>query len=125
MKAGVDAPEPALEQGGEGSGVASGSGVAGFFSAPVGRWAASHMPAGSAGGNLERAIGLPNLSEKRVVLWCCAELGTCRGDQHRLIYLEINSHKVFYGTWACAGPSGWAALSLGQQWVVSVLLGCR
>ena len=32
MKAGVDAPEPALEQGGEGSGVASGSGVAGFFS---------------------------------------------------------------------------------------------
>src|SRR3954454_6387244 len=31
MKAGVDAPEPALEQGGEGSGVASGSGVAGFF----------------------------------------------------------------------------------------------
>src|ERR1041384_8019778 len=48
MKAGVDAPEPALEQGGEGSGVASGSGVAGFFSAPVGRWAASHMPVDTA-----------------------------------------------------------------------------
>src|SRR3954466_2260550 len=48
MKAGVDAPEPALEQGGEGSGVASGSGVAGFFSARVGRFAASHMPVDTA-----------------------------------------------------------------------------
>ena len=58
----------------------------------------AHAAGGGAGGNLARAIGLPNLSEKRVVLWCCAELGTCRGDQHRLIYLEINSHKVYYGT---------------------------
>src|SRR3954465_9540966 len=58
----------------------------------------AHAAGGGAGGNLERAIGLPNLSEKRVVLWCCAELGTCRGDQHQLICLEINSYKVFYGT---------------------------
>src|SRR3954464_10548152 len=52
----------------------------------------AHAAGGGAGGNLERAIGLPNLSEKRVVLWCCAELGTCRGDQRRLICLAINSH---------------------------------
>src|SRR3954466_15302857 len=48
VKAGVNAPQAPLEQGGEGSGIAPGSAMAGFFSARVGRWTASHMPVDTA-----------------------------------------------------------------------------
>src|SRR3954468_1506464 len=48
VKAGVNAPQAPLEQGGEGSGIAPGSAMAGFFSAGVGRWTASHMPVDTA-----------------------------------------------------------------------------
>src|SRR4051812_32592340 len=48
VKAGVNAPRAPLEQGGEGSGIAPGSAMAGFFSARVVRWTASHMPVDTA-----------------------------------------------------------------------------
>src|SRR4051794_35049226 len=48
VKAGVNAPQAPLEQGGEGSGIAPGSAMAGFFSARVVRWTASHMPVDTA-----------------------------------------------------------------------------
>src|SRR3954463_10234519 len=48
VKAGVNAPQAPLEQGSEGSGIAPGSAMAGFFSAGVGRWTASHMPVDTA-----------------------------------------------------------------------------
>ena len=69
MKAGVDAPEPALEQGGEGSGVASGSGVAGFFSAPVGRWAASHMPVDTAQNSANAMTRMRRSSRPGSLIW--------------------------------------------------------
>src|SRR3954468_4568953 len=69
MKAGVDAPEPALDQGGEGSGVASGSGVAGFFSAPVGRWAASHMPVDTAQNSAKAMTRMRRSSRPGSLIW--------------------------------------------------------
>src|SRR3954469_23863687 len=69
MKAGVDAPEPALEQGGEGSGVASGSGVAGFFSAPVGRWAASHRPVDTAQNSANAMTRMRRSSRPGSLIW--------------------------------------------------------
>src|SRR5215212_11279863 len=48
VKAGVNAPQAPLEQGGEGSGIAPGSAMAGFFSVRVVRWTASHMPVDTA-----------------------------------------------------------------------------
>ena len=69
MKAGVDAPEPALEQGGEGSGVASGSGVAGFVSAPVGRWAASHMPVDTAQNSANAMTSMRRSSRPGSLIW--------------------------------------------------------
>src|SRR3954449_8735452 len=69
MKAGVDAPEPALEQGGEGSGVASGSGVAGFFSARVGRFAASHMPADTAQNSAKAMTRMRRSSRPGSLIW--------------------------------------------------------
>src|SRR3954454_17664163 len=69
MKAGVDAPEPALEQGGEGSRVASGSGVAGFFSAPVGRFAASHMPVDTAQNSAKAMTRMRRSSRPGSLIW--------------------------------------------------------
>src|SRR3954449_5143574 len=48
VKAGGNAPQAPLDQGGEGSGRAPGSAMAGFFSARVVRWTASHMPVDTA-----------------------------------------------------------------------------
>src|SRR3954465_5548938 len=48
VKAGGNAPQAPLNQGGEGSGIAPGSAMAGFFSARVVRWTASHMPVDTA-----------------------------------------------------------------------------
>src|SRR3954462_10891266 len=69
MKAGVDAPEPALEQGREGSGLASGSGVAGFFSAPVGRFAASHMPVDTAQNSARAMTRMRRSSRPGSLIW--------------------------------------------------------
>src|SRR3954467_14192125 len=69
MKAGVDAPEPALEQGGEGSGVASGSGMAGFFSARVGRFAASHMPVDTAQNSARAMTRMRRSSRPGSLIW--------------------------------------------------------
>src|SRR4051794_41937071 len=55
VKAGVNAPQAPLEQGSEGSGIAPGSAMAGFFSAGVGRGAASPMP-GDTAPNSARAL---------------------------------------------------------------------
>src|SRR4051794_34073564 len=45
VKAGVNAPQAPVEQGGEGSGIAPGSAMAGFFSARVGRgWSGGRHP---------------------------------------------------------------------------------
>src|SRR3954463_4695998 len=69
MKAGVDAPEPALEHGGEGSGVASGSGVAGFFSARVGRFAASHRPVDTAQNSARAMTRMRRSSRPGSLIW--------------------------------------------------------
>src|SRR4051794_23312483 len=73
MKAGVDAPEPALEQGGEGSRVASGSGVAGFFSAPVGRFAASHRPVDTAQNSANAMTRMRRSSRPVSLIWLSSQ----------------------------------------------------
>ena len=73
MKAGVDAPEPALEQGREGSGVASGSGMAGFFRVPVGRWAASHMPVDTAQNSANAMTRMRRSSRPGSLIWAVFE----------------------------------------------------
>src|SRR5215207_2064214 len=69
VKAGVDAPEPALEQGGEGSGIAPGSAMAGLFSAGVGRWAASHMPVDTAQNSANAMTRMRRSSRPGSLIW--------------------------------------------------------
>src|SRR3954447_2656480 len=84
VKAGVNAPQAPLEQGGEGSGIAPGSAMAGFFSARVvllrhervwcgglRKWVAQH-------GHRSRLWARATVSLRRMV---ATEFGTCRSGR--------------------------------------------